>query len=451
MEEGEIVHRDHERAGPAGGNHSTGRMDDVDRSGEPLDRWPPEAVPGLVEGKPGQREMPDVEVDRERVGSGPPMAGRHADDLPVVSVGERAEAADSGGGGPSRDPVPALFDHGCDTSGHGPESVTSGYDLLSMETPFHERRFYITGGTGFLGGAVIAALRRRGVTDIVAPSSREVDFRDREATDTAIAEAAPHTVIHLAARVGGIGANMAAPADLYFENLMLGTNVIEASRLAGVAKTVVIGTICSYPKHTPVPFQETSLWTGYPEETNAPYGIAKLAHLVHLQANQAQYGQQGAYLMPTNLYGPGDKFHPDVSHVIPALIRKCVIAREEATEEIEVWGTGGASREFLYVDDAADGIVRATELWAGPEPVNLGADRELLIKELVEIIAELTEFEGRIRWDESKPDGQPRRSVDASRARELFGFEAHTDFREGLRATIDWYEDNRELAESKRN
>jgi GDP-L-fucose synthase len=316
---------------------------------------------------------------------------------------------------------------------------------------FEDQRILITGGTGFLGSAVQHALQARGVTDIHAPSSEEVDFTVREAADAAVADVSPDCVIHLAARVGGIGANMEHPADLYLTNLMLGTNVIEAARAAGVDKTVVVGTICSYPKHTPVPFQETSLWTGYPEETNAPYGIAKLAQLTHLQANRAQYGQRGIYLMPTNLYGPGDKFHPDVSHVIPALIRKCVLAREAGDDEIEVWGTGSASREFLYVDDAADGIVRAAEHYDGAEPVNLGADRELLIKELVEVVAELTGFEGRIRWDETKPDGQPRRCVDASRARELFGFTAATDFRDGLATTIEWYEANRELAESRRN
>ena len=325
------------------------------------------------------------------------------------------------------------------------------YDLLPMGAPFESKRIFVTGGTGFLGGAVRRALAERGVTDVIAPSSTDVDFRSPAATNSAIADAAPDIVLHLAARVGGIGANMAAPADLYLDNLRLGTNVIEAARHAGVEKTVVVGTICSYPKHTPVPFQEGSLWTGYPEETNAPYGIAKLALLVHLQANRAQYGQGGAYVMPTNLYGPGDKFHPDVSHVIPALIRKCVLAKEAGDTEIEVWGTGGASREFLYVDDAADGIVRAAEFYDGSEPVNLGANRELLIKELVEVVTELTGFEGRIVWDSSKPDGQPRRSVDASRACELFGFEARTDFRDGMRETIDWYLANRAEAEARRN
>lgn len=325
------------------------------------------------------------------------------------------------------------------------------YDLLSMGSPFESKRIYVTGGTGFLGGAVQNTLRARGADDIVAPSSAEVDFRDPAATIAHIGEAAPDVVIHLAARVGGIGANIAAPASLYLDNLLLGTNVIEACRLAEVDKTVIVGTICSYPKHTPVPFQETSLWAGYPEQSNAPYGIAKLAHLVHLQANREQYGQRGAYVMPTNLYGPGDKFHPAVSHVIPALIRKCVIARETGADEIEVWGTGSASREFLYVDDAAEGIVLAAERYDDADPVNLGADRELLIKELVEIVVELTRFEGRIAWDESKPDGQPRRGVDASRAKERFGFEARVDFRDGLRRTIEWFEANRDLAESRHN
>lgn len=319
-----------------------------------------------------------------------------------------------------------------------------------MVAAFETQRVFLTGGSGFLGHAVQRALAARGVDDVVAPTSAEVDLLDRSQADRAIAETAPDVVIHLAARVGGIGANMENPGSLYLDNLMLGTNVIEAARAADVAKTVVVGTICSYPKHTPVPFQETSLWTGYPEETNAPYGIAKLAQLTHLQANRAQFGQQGIYLMPTNLYGPGDKFHPDVSHVIPALIRKCVMAREAGAAEIEVWGTGGASREFLYVDDAAAGIVAAAERYDGPEPVNLGANREMLIKELVEIIAELSGFEGRIRWDDSRPDGQPRRCVDPSRARELFGFEASTDFREGLATTIAWYEANRAAAEARR-
>ena len=325
--------------------------------------------------------------------------------------------------------------------------------VLNSKAPpdFENQRILLTGGGGFLGQAVQAALARRGVLDVAAPTSAEVDFLKSAEALEAISEHAPDVVIHMAARVGGIGANMAKPAQLYVENLLLGTNVIEACRIAEVPKTVVVGTICSYPKHTPVPFCESSLWNGYPEETNAPYGVAKLAQLIHLQANRAQYGQRGAYLMPTNLYGPGDKFHPDVSHVIPALIRKCVLAGETGATEIEVWGSGGASREFLYVDDAAEGIVAAAEHWDGPEPVNLGADREMLVKELVETIVELTGYRGHVRWDDARPDGQPRRGVDATRARELFGFSARTDFRTGLEATIDWYLANRELAESRRS
>ena len=315
---------------------------------------------------------------------------------------------------------------------------------------FASGRVFVTGGSGFLGRAVVATLRRRGVADVIAPSSRDVDLLDPGAARAAIADAAPRTVIHLAARVGGIGANMARPADLYLENLLLGTNVIEAARAAGTAKTVVVGTICSYPKHTPVPFREESLWHGFPEETNAPYGVAKLAQLVHLQANRAQHGQRSAYVMPTNLYGPGDKFHPDVSHVIPALIRKCVLACESGAGHIDVWGTGSATREFLYVNDAAEGIVAAAERYEGNEPVNLGSDQETSIADLASTIAGLCGFDGEIRWDATRPDGQPRRAVDGARARDRFGFEARTDFRTGLARTIAWYRANRAEAESRR-
>ncbi len=319
-----------------------------------------------------------------------------------------------------------------------------------MSDDFAAKRFFVTGGGGFLGTAVLAALQARGVAAVVAPSSKQVDLLDAEAARRAVTEAEPDVVIHLAARVGGIGANRARPADLYLQNLLLGTNVIEAARAAGVAKTVLVGTICSYPKHTPVPFRESSLWQGYPEDTNAPYGVAKLAQLTHLQANRAQYGQRGAYLMPTNLYGPGDKFHPEVSHVIPALIRKCVLARETGAQHVEVWGTGTATREFLYVDDAAAGVVAATEHYDDAEPVNLGSDSEISVAQLVTLIAELTGFGGEIRWDTSQPDGQPRRAVDPSRARELFGFEARTPLRAGLARTVEWYLANRRLAEWRR-
>jgi len=311
------------------------------------------------------------------------------------------------------------------------------------------RRVLVTGGSGFLGTAVRRALASHGATDVVAPSSSAYDLRDREQVAAMFAETSPDLVIHLAARVGGIGANQARPADLYLDNLLMGTFVIDEARRRGTPKTVLTGTICSYPKHTPVPFQESSLWQGYPEETNAPYGIAKLAHLVQAQANRVQFGQNCIYLMPTNLYGPGDKFHPAVSHVIPALIKKCVDAKESGAGFIEVWGTGSASREFLYVDDAAEGIVLAAERYDDPEPVNLGANEELPIRDLVQLVSKAVGFEGDIRWDTSKPDGQPRRRVDASRAASAFGFAAKTSFDEGLRRTVDWYLEHRAEAEAR--
>ncbi|HEX2296678.1 MAG TPA: GDP-L-fucose synthase [Actinomycetota bacterium] len=310
------------------------------------------------------------------------------------------------------------------------------------------RRVLVTGGNGFLGRHVQRKLRERGVDEVIVPRSRAHDLTDRAQVAALWEEARPDVVIHLAARVGGIGANMAAPADLYVTNLLMGTHVIEQARVSGTRKTVLLGTICAYPKHTPVPFLETALWDGYPEETNAPYGVAKKAMLVHAQANRAQYGQNAIYLLPTNLYGPGDKFHPAVSHVIPALIKKCVDAIERGDDTIPVWGTGAATREFLYVEDCAEGIVRATERYDGAEPVNLGADHEVAIADLAEMIAKLTGFEGTLEWDPSKPDGQPRRRVDATRAREQFGFEAQMPLEEGLRRTIEWYRANRAEAES---
>ncbi len=311
------------------------------------------------------------------------------------------------------------------------------------------KRVLITGGTGFLGQAVCRRLNQAEPALIAAPSSADYDLRNADDAGRLLADTQPDVVIHLAARVGGIGANQERPADLYLDNLLMGTNVIEQCQLAGTDRLVVVGTICSYPKFTKVPFSEDSLWSGYPEETNAPYGVAKLAQLVQLQANRDQYGQQGIYLMPTNLYGPGDKFHPSVSHVIPALIKKCVDAVESGDDRIEVWGTGTASREFLYVDDAARGILLAAEHYRGAAPVNLGANQEVAVKELVEDIAEITGFTGRIEWDSAKPDGQPRRGVDPSRAKELFGFEATTPFAEGLRRTYQWYLANRQEAESR--
>lgn len=312
-----------------------------------------------------------------------------------------------------------------------------------------DRKVLLTGGTGFLGSAVRRALANRSPAQVVAVSSADYDLRDPQATAQMFDTHTPDLVIHLAARVGGIGANQARPADLYLDNLLMGTYVLEEARRHRTPKTVMIGTICSYPKFTPVPFTEDSLWTGYPEETNAPYGIAKLAQLVQLQANREQYGQNAIYLMPTNLYGPGDKFHPEVSHVIPALIKKCVDAHEQHADHIVVWGTGTASREFLYVDDAAEGILLAAEHYNAGDPVNLGSNEEMPIGELVATIAELVGFEGEIEWDRTKPDGQPRRRVDPGRAEREFGFKAEVDFREGLSRTIDWYRANRVEAEAR--
>ena len=288
--------------------------------------------------------------------------------------------------------------------------------------------------------------------DVAAPRSAEYDLTVPGAAEAMIAAHRPSTIVHLAARVGGIGYNQAEPAPLYLANLLMGTHVIEAARHdPGVDKTVLLGTVCSYPKFTPVPFREESLWDGYPEETNAPYGLAKKAHLVHAQVNAAQYGQRFAYLIPTNLYGPGDKFHPSVSHVIPALIKKCVEAVEAGEDKVEVWGTGRASREYLFVDDAAEAIVLAAEIHDGPDPINLGTDHEVTIRETVETIARIVGFDGELRWDPTKPDGQPRRRVDATRAEQLLGWRARQPFEEGLRATIDWYRANRADAERDPN
>ncbi len=308
------------------------------------------------------------------------------------------------------------------------------------------RRVLVTGGSGFLGRVVLRRLRDSGA-EVSAPRQAEFDLTEPAQADAAVASARPDLVIHLAARVGGIGYNRAEPATLYTANLLMGTYMIEAARRHAVDKTVLVGTVCSYPKITPVPFAEHSLWDGYPEETNAPYGIAKKAHLIHAQVNAAQYGQRFAYLIPTNLYGPGDKFHPSVSHVIPALVKKCVDALEQGAGKVEVWGTGRASREYLYVDDAAEGILLAAELAEGTEPINLGTDHEITIRETAERIATLVGFEGDLVWDPSQPDGQPRRRVDPSRAEAQLGWRAQMPFDEGLRRTIDWYRANRDEAE----
>lgn len=319
--------------------------------------------------------------------------------------------------------------------------------MADMSDFWSGRKVLVTGGNGFLGRIVVKQLTEKGALP-VAPSHSEYDLTIPGHADKMLEAHSPSHVIHLAARVGGIGYNLVDPARLYFDNLMMGTHIIEATRSAGTEKTVLLGTVCSYPKFTPVPFKEESFWDGYPEETNAPYGIAKKAHLVHAQVNAAQYGQKFAYLIPTNLYGPGDKFHPAVSHVIPALIKKCVEAKEAGKNSIDVWGTGSASREYLYVEDAAAAIVLAAEIHEGTEPINLGSDREITIRETAETIAAVTGFTGELKWDATKPDGQPRRRIDPARAAQMLGWRAQMDFREGLSRTVEWYLNNRATAEA---
>lgn len=302
----------------------------------------------------------------------------------------------------------------------------------------------VTGGAGFLGSMVVRRLRDVGATEIFVPRVEDYDLRKLTDIDRALADGRPDLIIHLAAVVGGIGANRENPGRFFYDNAIMGIQLIEQARLAGVAKFIALGTVCGYPKFTPVPFHEDDLWNGYPEETNAPYGLAKKMLLVQCQAYRDQYGFNGIYLMPVNLYGPGDNFDQASSHVIPALIKKCVDARERGEAFIEAWGTGAASREFLYVEDAARGIVLAAERYDGRDPVNLGVGSEITIRDLTELIARLTGFGGEIRWDPSKPDGQPRRALDTSRARERFGFVAGTSFEDGLRRTIGWYERHRD-------
>lgn len=299
----------------------------------------------------------------------------------------------------------------------------------------------MTGGAGFLGAHVVERLRQRDWSDIVVPRSRDYDLVRQEAVKRLLDDTRPQVIIHLAARVGGIGANQANPGAFFYDNLMMGVSLMEEARLRGVEKFVAVGTICAYPKFTPVPFREEDLWNGYPEETNAPYGLAKKMLLVQAQAYREQYGFNAIYLLPTNLYGPRDNFDPKVSHVIPALIRKCVEARERGDDHIPVWGDGTPTREFLYVEDAAEAIVLATERYDGPEPVNIGAGQEISIRALTQMIASLTGFQGALRCDPTKPNGQPRRAVDAGRAERLFGFRARVSLPDGLRRTVEWYEE----------
>jgi GDP-L-fucose synthase len=300
-------------------------------------------------------------------------------------------------------------------------------------------RVMVTGGAGFLGQRVMHVLRQRGCKDICVPTIERYDLTKEAAVQQVFADVSPQVVIHLAAEVGGIGANRANPGRFAYSNLVMGALVMEYARRSGTEKFVALGTICAYPKFSPLPFREEELWNGYPEETNAPYGLAKKMLLVLAQAYRQQYGFNAIYLLPVNLYGPGDNFDPDSSHVIPAMIRKCVEARKQGEEQILLWGDGSPTREFLYVDDCAEAIVRAAEAYDGAEPVNIGTGAEISIRELAELVAELAGFQGEIRWDTSKPNGQPRRCLDTTRAWEWFGFRAQTDLRTGLRETISWY------------
>jgi GDP-L-fucose synthase len=307
-------------------------------------------------------------------------------------------------------------------------------------TTFSDNRIVVTGGAGFLGGFVVEALRARGARELFVPRSAQYDLVDRQACHRLLADTRPDLVLHLAARVGGIGANRKNPGRYLFDNAMMGLQLLEECRLAGVRKVVALGTICAYPKHAPVPFREDDLWNGYPEETNAPYGVAKKLLLVQSQAYREQYGLNSVVLFPVNLYGPRDNFDLETSHVIPALVRKCLAARDEGRGEVVLWGDGSPTREFLYVEDAAEGIVLAAERYDASDPVNLGSGEEIAIRDLAALIGELTGFRGQFVWDRSQPNGQPRRRLDVSRARERFGFTARTPLRDGLRKTIAFYE-----------
>jgi GDP-L-fucose synthase len=307
----------------------------------------------------------------------------------------------------------------------------------------------VTGGAGFLGSWMVEKLKERGCRSIFVPRSKDYDLRERHDIQRVLKDAAPSIILHLAARVGGIGANRAHPAEYFYDNLMMGVQLLHEAWRAGIRKFVAIGTVCAYPKYTPVPFQEDCLWDGYPEETNAPYGLAKKMLLVQSQAYRQQYGYNSIFLLPVNLYGPGDNFDPESSHVIPALIKKCIDAIERGDDAIEVWGDGSPTREFLYVEDAAEGILLATERYNESLPVNLGSGEEISIQHLVESIARLTGFTGKIVWDTTKPNGQPRRQLDTNRAREFFGFRAKTKLENGLARTVAWYREQTAAIQSQ--
>jgi len=302
-----------------------------------------------------------------------------------------------------------------------------------------DKRVLVTGGSGFLGSRVVAMIREKGPAEIFIPRKATCNLVEQSSVERLYKETRPDLVIHLAAHVGGIGANRMNAGSFFYDNLMMGAQLLEYARRASVAKFVAIGTICAYPKFTPVPFKEEDLWIGYPEETNAPYGLAKKMMLVQSQAYRQQYGYNSIFLLPVNLYGPGDNFDPESSHVIPAVIRKCVEAVRKGDSKITLWGTGSATREFLHVDDAANGIVLAAEHYDSSEPVNLGAGMEISIRDLTVRIAKMSGFHGELIWDSSKPDGQPRRSLDTTKAEKLFGFRAKVPFDDGLRQTIDWF------------
>ncbi|MHB0923865.1 MAG: GDP-L-fucose synthase family protein [Bellilinea sp.] len=310
---------------------------------------------------------------------------------------------------------------------------------MSESNYWKERKVCLTGGAGFLGSVVTAKLRQRGVKELFIPHIEQYDLVNPQDVERMLDDAKADVVIHLAAHVGGIGANRLHPAEFFYDNLMMGTQLMHQAWKRGVEKYTAIGTVCAYPKFTQVPFKEDDLWNGYPEETNAPYGLAKKMQLVQAQAYRQQYGFNAIFLLPVNLYGPRDNFDLESSHVIPALIRKFIEAQEAGVDEVEVWGDGSPTREFLYVEDAAEGILLATELYNGAEPVNLGSGYEISIRDLAELIQRLTGYQGRLVWDTSRPNGQPRRGLDTTRAEEYFGFKAVTTFEEGLRRTIDWY------------